>query len=974
MKQLQKYSQRVCKTVFRDILSLVVVFFMLASTYLPYFASLQKIVYADAPPELSANFDISTNEFQFSVNTSSTVDYAISYLREAGGGYQVEGVEGSGENASGVFSRKVYFGVCSATDCVDHVVKRILIKVQVKDSSWTYAYKYVIDNATTLSLVGKTSTDTVVVTETDTQWLEDVNTPLPSLTPVPTDAPTPTPPHLTPTEVPVNTPTPEVVVSTPTPQASVEATLTPTISTIASPGGTVEVEVLKADITETSLIENVLQTLFPFLYTDKPDYAPTDKAVISGTGFLPNTLYSITISSSDEPPISFTDTFVTTLSGTFEYVYQLDGTYRPNYAVEVKDTNGVVVAITTFTDSRTVTSATVNGSSSTTVGSGASVAVVVNVHTGGSGNDDWHATRYQIEGQSAVCVNHANHSSSNGDFSESFNVTAPASLGTYDITITAYEEDDCSGGSNSSTLTNAITVASPSNTPTNTPTLTLTPTSTPTWTPTATRTPTPTNTPSPTPTIACGETTIETDEDFSNAQVTIDFLIANHITVSANAGYVVTAVYLDVEGDGETGYYLYAGGPVTDFDPPGGVIRSARVTVVGSCATNTPTPTNTPTSTPTNTPTPSFTPTSTPTNSPTPTSTSTPSPTLTPTNSPTTTPSATPTPTPSATMTPTLTQTPSPTSTPSLTPTNTPSPTPTFFDQCEGECEEATNTPTPTITPTFTPTNTPTPTPCSAQKPAVPGGPSVTQLNSSEVKFRWDLVAAPVTGYKVFWGTNVNADNVGSVLLGNVNETVIGGLDLGGKRYYFKVRAVNACSEGDPSAVVTTGTGDNLLPTLSPTPTFTPTPGGGGILGIFTIPLAGDIAGVETSALTPTPSPLPTPTIVSPNAGMVAGAITQCVCIWWQILLVLIIAALVYVLLLRKRFNQGEYDRWFALVAFVLTLLVFKMFNACLTFSWLVIANTSSLTCRYFVVLVLLVILACWLVVRKWKEKEEQVK
>ncbi len=116
--------------------------------------------------------------------------------------------------------------------------------------------------------------------------------------------------------------------------------------------------------------------------------------------------------------------------------------------------------------------------------------------------------------------------------------------------------------------------------------------------------------------------------------------------------------------------------------------------------TNTPTPTQTPTRTPTNTPTPTQTPTRTPTNTPTPTQT--PTPTLTPT--PTQTPNITPTLTPTPTQTPTLTPTNTPT--PTLTPTNTPTPTLT-----------PTNTPTPTLTPT--PTQTPTPTPTNTPTPTL---------------------------------------------------------------------------------------------------------------------------------------------------------------------------------------------------------------------------------------------------------------
>jgi hypothetical protein len=131
-------------------------------------------------------------------------------------------------------------------------------------------------------------------------------------------------------------------------------------------------------------------------------------------------------------------------------------------------------------------------------------------------------------------------------------------------------------------------------------------------------------------------------------------------------------------------------------------------------ATSTPTPTNTETSTPT----PSVTTTGTETPTPTPSVTANETPTVTPTN--TGTPTNTPTETPTQTATPsqtasvgltptaTETQTPTPTETPTNTPTNSETPTNT---PTETPTETPTNTPTNTETPTETPTNTPSVTP-----------------------------------------------------------------------------------------------------------------------------------------------------------------------------------------------------------------------------------------------------------------------
>ena len=91
------------------------------------------------------------------------------------------------------------------------------------------------------------------------------------------------------------------------------------------------------------------------LSTDRPDYAPTDVALITGSNFSANTTYTIVITSEDPPAVDHQDQVTTDESGNFTYFYQLDGTYRPNYKVEVKDSSGTIVASTTFTDTDTST-------------------------------------------------------------------------------------------------------------------------------------------------------------------------------------------------------------------------------------------------------------------------------------------------------------------------------------------------------------------------------------------------------------------------------------------------------------------------------------------------------------------------------------------------------------------------------------------------------------------------------------------
>ena len=103
-------------------------------------------------------------------------------------------------------------------------------------------------------------------------------------------------------------------------------------------------------------------------------------------------------------------------------------------------------AQTTFTDSRTVTGATLNGGASVTVASGDPITAVVNVTTdSGGGNQNWRSTGWRISTTappttappSVTCVNHNNHDGS-GDYSESFTITAPSGAGIYNAYFIAY--------------------------------------------------------------------------------------------------------------------------------------------------------------------------------------------------------------------------------------------------------------------------------------------------------------------------------------------------------------------------------------------------------------------------------------------------------------------------------------------------------------------------------------------------------
>jgi len=113
---------------------------------------------------------------------------------------------------------------------------------------------------------------------------------------------------------------------------------------------------------------------------------------------------------------------------------------------------------------RSINSATVDGSSSTTVSAGATISAVVNVSTTKKGKKGkWGSTGWRIAGSSGAltCVNHPNHQSKSGSFSENFNITAPAIGGVYNLYLRAYEDDHCSKGASSwYILPSAVTVGS----------------------------------------------------------------------------------------------------------------------------------------------------------------------------------------------------------------------------------------------------------------------------------------------------------------------------------------------------------------------------------------------------------------------------------------------------------------------------------------------------------------------------------
>ena len=259
---------------------------------------------------------------------------------------------------------------------------------------------------------------------------------------------------------------------------------------------------------------------------------------------------------------------------------------------------------------------------------------------------------------------------------------------------------------------------------------------------------------------ACGTRTYEKTGNFEDSYVYIKFESSDKkITVSGKNGWTVTKVWLDVDGDGESGYYLYANGPLSSYDPNGRDINEAKVELYKSCVTPTPTHTTCPTPTPTRTATPTPTRTATPT----PTRTATPTPTRTATPTPT----RTATPTPTRTVTPTPTNTPVPTAT--ATPTNTPVPTATVTPS-------PTSTPVPTATVTPSPTNIPEPTvtvtPTSTVAPTATVEPTGRVLGTdtgSETKTEGKVLAA--SGRSIYTPLGIGLLLIGMAVVVNTDFT-----------------------------------------------------------------------------------------------------------------------------------------------------------------------------------------------------------
>ncbi len=250
----------------------------------------------------------------------------------------------------------------------------------VLNSCAPFAYAQEITNTPTPSAETSLSpTDTPSETPTETPTLVPTDTPSPTInfspildqdlsSPTANTDVSPQPEQVTPTpDLTSATAAPNSLSNQPNAPPVSDSTPTPSLSSNVqvenSTQGSVSAVILDGSSSQVQNLDlNTTQTSSATLTTDKADYSPTDSAIISGTGFSSYTSYTLVISSNDPPAVHSENEITTDDKGNFSYIYQLDGNYRPNYQVEVRDSTGQIVASTTFTDAPasgvTVTAAT----------------------------------------------------------------------------------------------------------------------------------------------------------------------------------------------------------------------------------------------------------------------------------------------------------------------------------------------------------------------------------------------------------------------------------------------------------------------------------------------------------------------------------------------------------------------------------------------------------------------------------------
>lgn len=253
-------------------------------------------------------------------------------------------------------------------------------------------------------------------------------------------------------------------------------------------------------------------------------------------------------------------------------------------------------------------------------------------------------------------------------------------------------------------------------------------------------------------------------------------------------------------------------------------------------------------------------------------------------------------------------------------------------------CEVSNATPTPTpggesVTPTPTPQgggnnnnsnggSVTSSSYCTDQKPnGIPLGlTAVAGPGAGQVTLTWGPPPGPFTTFSITYSDTPNTQKWGVADTGNVTLYTISGLSVG--KYYFWVRAVNGCAQGDPAGPVSVqGTGGPL------------------VLG---------------AAISPTPAPKKE--VLGKGTNTLQSAKTCGSCVWWPVIVAEILALIVYFWLIvkRKLFETILPRKYLWAVAVpVIAYLVFLYINrSCLghTSFWYFI-NSSGFFCKYFILI-----------------------
>ncbi len=215
-------------------------------------------------------------------------------------------------------------------------------------------------------------------------------------------------------------------------------------------------------VEEAPVTCDVAEDAAPWIVTDLADYPPGALVTLTGGNWVPGQTVEILVeddgvADTERGEWSHAATVTADEEGSFTYQFNLAPWYVADYSVVA--TGECAEATATFTDAISVTNATVNGGSTTTVGPSASITASVTVNRTAEG-DTWSSTSWQIGSGTAQCVDTPDHTGAPGTNTEIFSITAPATANTYNVVFKAFSGVGCTSTVGTATLTNGVIVTS----------------------------------------------------------------------------------------------------------------------------------------------------------------------------------------------------------------------------------------------------------------------------------------------------------------------------------------------------------------------------------------------------------------------------------------------------------------------------------------------------------------------------------